>query len=41
MNDLRKLIDWQNTGKISRIYTRQMATNLEEDLRQWKDEHLL
>ena len=41
MNDLRKLIDWQNTGKITRIYTQQMATDLEEDLKQLQQDHLL
>lgn len=41
MNDLRKLIEWQNTGKITRIYTQRMATDLEEDLRQLKSEHRL
>ena len=40
-NDLRKLIEWQNTGKIARIYTQQMATDLEEDLSQLKAEHSL
>ena len=41
MNDLRKLIEWQNTGKITRIYTQLMATDLEEDLKQLRREHLL
>ncbi len=41
MNDLRKLIEWQNTGKITRIYTQRMATDLEEDLRQLRGEHSL
>lgn len=41
MNDLRKLIDWQNTGKITRIYTQRMATDLEEDLNQLRGEHSL
>lgn len=33
MNDMRKLIEWQNKGKIARIYTQLMATDLENDLR--------
>jgi len=41
MNDLRKLVDWQNTGKITRIYTQQMAVNLESDLTQLRQEHSL
>lgn len=41
MNDLRKLIEWQNTGKITRIYTQRMATDLEEDLIQLRSEHSL
>lgn len=41
MNDLRRLIEWQNTGKITRIYTQRMATDLEEDLKQLRREHSL
>lgn len=41
LNDLRKLIEWQNSGKITRIYTQQMATDLEEDLKQLRQEHSL
>lgn len=41
LNDLRKLVEWQNTGKIARIYTQQMATDLEEDLQQLRREHQL
>ena len=41
LNDLRKLIAWQNTGKIARIYTQAMATDLEEDLAQLKRDHSL
>ena len=38
-NDLRKLIEWQNLGKIARIYTQQMASELESDLKQLRYEH--
>lgn len=41
MNDMRKLIEWQNTGKITRIYTQRMTTDLDEDLRQLRQEHSL
>ncbi|NNJ27456.1 DpnII family type II restriction endonuclease [Alienimonas chondri] len=41
LNDLRKLIAWQNEGKISRIYTQMMAVDLESDLRDLKKEHSL
>ncbi|MCA9137193.1 MAG: hypothetical protein KDB00_10550 [Planctomycetales bacterium] len=40
-NDLRKLIDWQNSGRITRIYTQRMAADLENDLIQLKREHSL
>ena len=39
LNDLRTLVEWQSTGKITRIYTQKMASDLESDLRQFKDEH--
>ena len=35
-NDFRKLIDLQNRGRIQRIYTRKMAGELEDDLRELK-----
>lgn len=39
LNDLRKLVGLQNSGKITRIYTRSMESALESDLRQLKSEH--
>ena len=39
MNDLRKLINLQNQGKITRIYTLKMAPELKKDLKQLKSEH--
>ena len=39
VNDLRKLVQLQNQGKITRIYTQAMAAQLEDDLRQLKREH--
>lgn len=39
--DLRKLIRLQNQGKIARIYTRAMQTELLEDLRTLRAEHSL
>lgn len=38
-NDLRKLLELQNRGRIARIYTMRMAEELEEDLRLLKAEH--
>jgi len=38
LSDLRKLVELQNTGRIYRIYTRAMADDLLEDLRQFKRE---
>ena len=40
-NDLSKLIDWQNRGRITRIYTQLMAAELEADLRQLRLDHSL
>jgi hypothetical protein len=37
--DLGKLVELQNRGKITRIYTQLMAEQLEADLRQLKREH--
>lgn len=37
-NDMRKLIDLQNRGRIARIYTVKMAEDLEHDLQQLKAE---
>ena len=39
VNDLRRLIELQNHGKITRIYTQSMADRLESDLKQLKQEH--
>ena len=39
VNDLRKLVDMQNRGLITRIYTKSMAGQLEEDLKELKREH--
>lgn len=41
VNDLRKLVEMQNQGLITRIYTRAMAEQLEEDLRELRREHAL
>src|SRR5439155_19837635 len=41
VNDLRKLVTLQNEGKIARIYTQQMAAQLEGDLRQLRRDHHL
>lgn len=38
-SDLRKLVERQNEGLISRIYTTSMADQLEQDLRTLKQEH--
>lgn len=40
-NDLRKLVEMQNQGLITRIYTRSMAAQLEEDLKELKRDHAL
>jgi len=39
VNDLRKLVQIQNQGRITRIYTQSMAKKLETDLKQLKREH--
>ncbi len=39
ISDLRKLIELQNQGKITRIYTQSMADQLRADLVQLKQEH--
>lgn len=39
MNDLRKIVAMQNTGEITRIYTRAMREQMLEDLRLLKQEH--
>jgi hypothetical protein len=38
-SDLRKLVEFQNNGDITRIYTFAMAQQFEKDLRQLKDEY--
>lgn len=38
-SDLRKLIEFQNSGDITRIYTHAMAEQFERDLRQLKSEY--
>jgi hypothetical protein len=38
-NDLRKLVQAQNIGEITKIYTTRMAEEFELDLRQLKSEH--
>lgn len=38
-SDLRKLVELQNRGQITRIYTQSMGKQLESDLRQLKTEH--
>jgi hypothetical protein len=40
-SDLAKLVEWQNQGRIARIYTQLMAAELESDLRQLRHEHAL
>ncbi len=40
-NDLRRLIELQNQGRVMRIYTQQMAPDLEADLRQLRQDHSL
>jgi len=39
LSDLSKLIEMQNQGLITRIYTSSMASELEKDLKQLKQEH--
>ena len=39
INDLRKLIELQNQGDITRIYTQSMIQQLDADLRTLKEEH--
>lgn len=39
MNDLRKIVAMQNTGEITRIYTRAMREQMLEDLRLLKQEY--
>jgi hypothetical protein len=41
VNDLRKLVTMQNEGLITRIYTRSMAAQLEDDLKELKRDHAL
>jgi len=41
LNDLRKLVQWQNQGRIARIYTQKMRKDLEEDLLQLREDHSL
>lgn len=38
-SDLAKLVELQNIGKITKIYTQSMAEQFEEDLRDLKREH--
>jgi hypothetical protein len=40
-SDLRKIVEYQNEGEITRIYTMAMAVAFEADLRQLKREHSL
>lgn len=40
-SDLRKIVEYQNSGDITRIYTHAMAEQLEADLRQLKNEYRL
>jgi DpnII restriction endonuclease len=41
VNDLRKRVEMQNQGLITRIYTRAMASQFEEDLKELRREHAL
>lgn len=41
LNDLRKLVEMQNDGRIARIYTQSMAPSLEADLQQLREDHCL
>lgn len=38
-NDMRKLIEMQNRGHITRIYTSQMFPDLRQDLLRLRSEH--
>ena len=38
-SDFRKIIEYQNAGDITRIYTHALADRFEADLRQLKSEH--
>jgi hypothetical protein len=38
-SDLRKIVEYQNKGDITHIYTYAMAEAFEADLRQLKDEY--
>jgi hypothetical protein len=40
-SDLRKIVEFQNNGDITRIYTYALADQFEKDLRQLKDEYRL
>ena len=40
-NDLRRLVEWQNEGKIARLYTQSMSSELEADLQQLRKDHSL
>lgn len=40
-SDLRKIVEYQNAGDITRIYTHAMAEQFESDLKQLKDEYRL
>jgi hypothetical protein len=41
VNDLRKLVEMQNQGRVARIYTQSMAAELESDLRDLRRDHSL
>lgn len=38
-SDFRKIVEYQNAGDITRIYTKSMAKQFESDLMQLKREH--
>ena len=40
-SDLRRIVDYQNNGDVTRIYTYEMADRFENDLRQLKTEYRL
>ena len=40
-NDLRRIVDYQNNGDITRIYTSAMADQLQADLETLRAEHAL
>src|SRR5262249_41070680 len=40
-SDLRKIVEYQNEGQITRIYANAMAGQFEQDLRQLKQEYQL